>query len=297
MKTCRVRNLTIGEGIPKIISPIMAESSADILSQASEMKQYPVDAAEFRADAYEYVRDEARLTDLLKRLRKMLGELPLLFTLRTEEEGGAASFSAEEYDAICRTALASGVPDLIDIQLKKQMPELISEAKMHGMRVILSWHDFHATPSGGVLTDTFREMEQDEADIAKISVMPQAEKDVLTLLNASKAAALDMDIPVIAISMGEKGVLSRVSGEIFGSSMTFASAGTSSAPGQIPADILADLLQGMHHERIANGHIFLIGFMGAGKTSVSKKLGMKIEVSPYAQVNGALGAAFLAAAL
>jgi len=31
--------------------------------------------------------------------------------------------------------------------------------------------------------------------------------------------------------------------------------------------------------------------------ALEKKLGMKIEVSPYAQVNGAIGAAFLAAAL
>ena len=30
---------------------------------------------------------------------------------------------------------------------------------------------------------------------------------------------------------------------------------------------------------------------------MEKKLGMKIEVSPYAQVNGAIGAAFLAASL
>jgi predicted CoA-substrate-specific enzyme activase len=31
--------------------------------------------------------------------------------------------------------------------------------------------------------------------------------------------------------------------------------------------------------------------------ALEKKLGMKIEVSPYAQVNGAIGAAFLAASL
>lgn len=44
--------------------------------------------------------------------------------------------------------------------------------------------------------------------------------------------------PVITISMGKLGVASRLCGEVFGSAMTFASAGDSSAPGQISFDVM-----------------------------------------------------------
>ena len=48
--------------------------------------------------------------------------------------------------------------------------------------------------------------------------------------------------PVITISMGKLGVASRLCGEVFGSAMTFASAGDSSAPGQISIDVVNAVL-------------------------------------------------------
>ena len=48
--------------------------------------------------------------------------------------------------------------------------------------------------------------------------------------------------PIITISMGKLGVASRLCGEVFGAAMTFASAGGSSAPGQISLDIVNSVL-------------------------------------------------------
>lgn len=48
--------------------------------------------------------------------------------------------------------------------------------------------------------------------------------------------------PVITISMGKLGVASRLCGEVFGSAMTFASAGDSSAPRQISIDVVNAVL-------------------------------------------------------
>ena len=42
--------------------------------------------------------------------------------------------------------------------------------------------------------------------------------------------------------MGKLGVASRLCGEVFGSAMTFASAGDSSAPGQISIDVVNAVL-------------------------------------------------------
>ena len=80
-------------------------------------------------------------------------------------------------------------------------------------------------------------------DLAKYVVMPQTEQDALTLL----AATLEMKEehprpPVITMSMGAMGAVTRIGGGRFGSAVTFATAGPASAPGQLPADLLAQVL-------------------------------------------------------
>ena len=48
-----VRNLTIGEGMPKICVPIIASTEAEILAKAEEIMNYPADLIEWRADYFE----------------------------------------------------------------------------------------------------------------------------------------------------------------------------------------------------------------------------------------------------
>ena len=45
------------------------------------------------------------------------------------------------------------------------------------------------------------------------------------------------------MSMGKLGVISRICGEVFGSAVTFGTAGKASAPGQLPANQLFHLPQ------------------------------------------------------
>ena len=93
-------------------------------------------------------------------------------------------------------------------------------------------------------------MERAGADIAKIAVMPQKAEDVLELLSATLKAVQSMSCPVITMSMGKSGMISRVCGEIFGSSVTFGSMHTSSAPGQIDIEALRQMLAVLHGEYI-----------------------------------------------
>ena len=48
-----VRNLTIGEGMPKICVPIVATTEAEIIAKAEEIMNYPADLIEWRADYFE----------------------------------------------------------------------------------------------------------------------------------------------------------------------------------------------------------------------------------------------------
>ena len=84
------------------------------------------------------------------------------------------------------------------------------------------------------------------ADILKIAVRPQSRSDVASLLEVSADAAERTDRPVIAISMGKLGTISRIACEAFGSSVTFASASRASAPGQPGAAELKEMLIRLH---------------------------------------------------
>ena len=131
----------------------------------------------------------------------------------------------------------SGLVDLIDIEMGSD-PALIKTmtavARSAGVKLILSYHDFDRTPAADVLRERLREAERAGADIAKIAVMPNDGRDVLTLLHAAcEARERYLNIPLIAISMGARGVISRIVGGQFGSDITFASGGTASAPGQL----------------------------------------------------------------
>ena len=90
-------------------------------------------------------------------------------------------------------------------------------------------------------------MQQLGMDVAKMAVMPQSEKDVRMLLEATaEMKEQHPQTPVITMSMGKMGVLSRMAGELFGSALTFGTVGQASAPGQIPVKELRKILEMLH---------------------------------------------------
>ena len=113
-------------------------------------------------------------------------------------------------------------------------------ARTHGTRVILSYHNFESTPGIDFLVQRFVEAEELGADVAKVAVMPRDRDDVLALLAATSRAEAKAHIPLISMSMGPLGAVTRMIGGVFGSSLSFAVGAGSSAPGQLPiADLTA----------------------------------------------------------
>jgi len=78
--------------------------------------------------------------------------------------------------------------------------------------------------------------------------MPQSPKDVLSLLEATWEMKSELaDRPIITMAMGPQGVISRLSGELFGSAVTFGAAVKASAPGQLDVKELQYILKALHH--------------------------------------------------
>ena len=244
MKACvRVRNLVIGEGLPKIIVPIAAETKEELLLQAASLKSEPVDAVEWRADQFGTLDDHA-IFGALKALREAIGDLPLLFTIRTKYEGGAFDGAQEEYLRLNIAAAESGFADMIDVEFGAggMIMQHIGALQALGVRVVASSHDFNQTLPKEELIARLCAMQRSGADLVKIAVMPKDEEDVLTLLCAAEAFTRGYkDRPLIAISMGALGSVSRVCGNLSGSDMTFGAVGVVSAPGQLPAKTLREI--------------------------------------------------------
>ncbi|MBM6970734.1 type I 3-dehydroquinate dehydratase [Mordavella massiliensis] len=245
-----VRNIEIGSGMPKVCVPIVEKTREDILSTAKAICSTEADLVEWRADWYEDVSAFSEVIKTADMLRSILGETPLLFTFRSAREGGEKELSLESYATLLESVAKTGFVDLIDVEVfsgDDAVKNIIQTAHAHGVKVIASNHDFEGTPAREELVARLCKMQDLGADILKIAVMPQSRSDVLTLLSVTEEiSSRHTSRPVITMSMGRTGTLSRLCGEVFGSAVTFASFGKVSAPGQIAIEDLKAGLRLLH---------------------------------------------------
>lgn len=250
MKPVMLRNVALGEGKPKICVPIVGTTSDAIAEEAKAFHSIPADIAEWRADWYDDVFDTGKVIQTAKRLRETLGDTPILFTFRTSKEGGEKEISSEDYEALIIAAAESGFVDAVDVEAftgDEIVKKIIAKAHSINVKVVASNHDFYQTPDKDEIIRRLCMMRELGADIPKIAVMPQSKKDVLTLLSATLSMSEQYpDCPIITMSMGKTGLVSRLMSETFGSALTFGAAAKASAPGQPSVHDLSEILTMIH---------------------------------------------------
>ena len=244
-----VRNVKIGEGIPKICVPIVGVTEEEIYAAAEEIKEVPADLAEWRVDWYESAFDTEKVINVATKLRELLDEMPIIFTFRTKKEGGEQGISYKRYAELLQSVSKSGAVDIVDVEvyMDSDVAELITSLKEIGVKVIGSNHHFTSTPPKSELVTVMRHMQKAGADIPKLAVMPQSSADVLELLQATtEMKDMYADRPIVTMSMDGMGAVSRISGEVFGSAITFGTVKKASAPGQIEVHKLKEILEILH---------------------------------------------------
>lgn len=250
MKTIEVRGLALGGGRPKICAPLVAGDLEGLELELERGSGLPVDLWEWRVDYFHQAAEPRQVVQAAGTLRDRLGSKPLLFTFRRRAEGGVRDCPEPYYFELIRRVIQSGQVDLVDMELfsnEDGLKRTLAQARKHGTKVIVSNHDFQATPASRVLTARLLRMKSLGADLGKIAVWPRSPADVLRLLAVTNEIRTSCPgWPIITIAMGGLGLISRLSGEFFGSALTFGSAGPVSAPGQLPADELARILDLLH---------------------------------------------------
>ncbi|EUJ26265.1 3-dehydroquinate dehydratase [Listeria grayi] len=246
METLTIRETAFGSGLPKICVPIMGDTVEELLAEATLAAEQQVDVVEWRADFFTDLLNEGAVKKAAALLRERL-QIPVIFTVRTKREGGTLEISDADYAAVIRSASTWGTIDMVDVELTQpDLETLLAAVKHTATRIILSSHDFEKTPSADELTARLLRMVQLGADLPKIAVMPKNSTDVLVLLHVAEHFKQQYGRPFIAISMGHKGMISRVSGELFGSVLTFGTLEKASAPGQVEVGQLRSLLELFH---------------------------------------------------
>ena len=249
MSCVTIRGCCIGEGRPKVIIPIVEHTEASILKTAAQFSTLRADCVEWRVDCFEGAKDLSAIARCVAKLRVALKDKLLLVTFRTKAEGGEQALSHPEYLAFLRLILDTDCADLLDIEFftaGADLPKLVEQAHSAGVAMVCSSHDFAKTPPRAELVCRMVQMQQAGADLPKLAVMPQTRTDVLELLAATaEMADRHPETPIITMSMGALGAVSRLSGEAFGSAMTFANPGTASAPGQVGLDVVNAVLDSL----------------------------------------------------
>ncbi|HKQ30470.1 MAG TPA: type I 3-dehydroquinate dehydratase [Burkholderiales bacterium] len=241
-KPIHVRGRVLGGNLPLIIMPLVGKTGDEVLSELVDVLAKKPDIVEWRADFFRDIDKLAAVVDLARRIKSTAAHVPLLFTIRSAAEGGQKISITEDrivdlHEAVCCEAAV----DIVDFELRNSIERLnrVREvSRTAGTTMIMSYHNFQETPARHTLIETFAQAAQHGADVAKIAVMPRGLEDVLTLLAATLQASDSLSLPLISMSMGNQGALSRIVGSSFGSSATFAVGANSSAPGQMPIEEL-----------------------------------------------------------
>lgn len=252
----------------KVCVPITGQNQTEIESQARAIAATDADVVEWRFDLatalYPSVQavnahtrnaaeddrsanidvsseDARQLQAMLARLRALLPGKELLFTIRTQRQGGRFPNDAAVYRRFCTLALTSARLDYLDLEdttAAEDSRALMTLAHEMGVRVIASYHDFEKTPAVEEILEKLRALRAMGADILKTAYMPVKTSDVAALLLATARFREEdaAEHPLITMSMGEIGQISRLVGGAFGSMLTFATVGECSAPGQLPIE-------------------------------------------------------------
>jgi len=210
----------------------------DIDSMVNIANSIDSDIIELRLD---YLSDFSGL-EKLRTIRK-----EKIVTCMPSWEGGKFEGRERERFEILKRSMEFAEFITIELRAKKKYREdLIERAKEIGVKVIIAYHDFNSTPERREIMRILDRERDSRADIAKVAFMANDYKDVLDLMQVLVDKVDEgFGIPIIALSMGKLGRISRVLAPLLGSYLTFASVekGRESAEGQLTVNELRKILK------------------------------------------------------
>ena len=236
MKQYNIKGYRIDRAKPLLCVPIIGTSVEEVKAEIKRIAESDAEVVEWRIDFFLIHESAYRLLEMSSYLHQELSDRILLYTLRSQAEGGECRLPAQEKTRLLKELISYGHADLMDLEdafLQAGNAALLQEAHRQQMKVIVSHHDFSQTPKYEELCEKLVAMAKRGGDIVKLACMPQSYEDVLILAQAGQWAERELDCALIMISMGALGMPARVFPTLFSSVLSFAGVCGRSAPGQL----------------------------------------------------------------
>lgn len=235
----------------------LCESSARELEAAIRRADEVADIIELRFDCLDAAQLESIRNDLDSLLRT--STRPIILTLRPPEQGGRRTLTpGYRYSFFSST---KRLPENCLVDLEYDLAQIFASGYVpppDWERVICSYHNFSETPAD--LENIYERMSATPARILKIAVQAETATDclrVFQLLERARREGREM----IAIAMGEAGMMTRILATSRGAFLTYGALDSKhrTASGQLSASALRELYRIKTH----NAQTEIVGLVGS----------------------------------
>jgi len=209
-----------------------------LLELAARAREEGADILEVRVDLFQKVH-LASLKKDLQVIRKKIG-LPVIGTVRRKDEGGGRRYSERERLQLLKSLIP--VIDVVDVELRSQriIKEVVREAKVRKRKILVSYHNLQETPRDEDLEELACRAKEVGGDIIKIAARAKNKDEVVRLMTFTYHCPYQ---PLVSISLGKAGVISRVLAPFFGSCLTYAYVDSPVVSGQLSVSRLKEKLK------------------------------------------------------
>ncbi len=223
--------------------PLVDEDLYCIENKIENLLKEDVSFIEFRFD---FLKDFDNVELILEKITKYNKQS--IYTLRPVTEGGKyAEDDSKRIILLKKLALAR--PMLLDLEYNiiSTNDELADFIDDNGIRTLISWHDFAITPNQEFLVDLIDKMRV-FSHFIKIVTTANTIEDTIRIMKLYKIIGSSLNL--IAFSMGELGIISRVLCNVVGDSpFTYATVENAIAPGQLTINQMKSIYS-LFHDRL-----------------------------------------------
>jgi 3-dehydroquinate dehydratase-1 len=178
----------------------------------------------------------------------LVGIVPLLFTARRKEEGGALDWDAPQRSHALESVLDDAT--LIDIEVAslESMATVLEEARKRQIPCVASFHNFQSLPTDSVLEHALTTAHAAGATIFKIAAAVASPADLARLADFQLK---NHPLPVSTMGMGKLAPVSRLLCAQCGSILNYGYLGeTPTAPGQWDSGLLKSAIARLTPHRL-----------------------------------------------
>lgn len=223
----------LSDGRPRVVGSF--GSSQDLREATASSVRESCDIAEIRLDLLAGGTVATESTPW-----SHLVEIPLLFTARRAEEGGAGALNTAARGALLRGALDQAAWLDIEVASIYEMADFLSELAERKIPWIASWHDFEKLPDTAVLEHAAEQAKAAGAAVFKAAARLASPADMARLADFQLA---DHGLPVATMGMGPLAPVSRLLCAQCGSVLNYGYLGnTATAPGQWDSALLKNAI-------------------------------------------------------